>query len=545
MDLTLSDDLYPLFRELLLTRAGLHYPERKRDDLTYGLNQAARTSGYDDLQSLYLDALKGHDIWQLIVEHLTIGETYFFRNRPQFEALQHEVLPELLQRQSGLHSLRFWSAGCASGEEPYSLAMLVQSVIPQHETWQVSILATDINTAFLNRAREALYSNWSFRETPDDIRDRFFVPEQNRWRLSASIRRQVLFAQLNLAEDSFPSIINGTCALDLIFCRNVMIYFDEATIQQVVNRFFHALAPGGWLFVGHAEPQARIFHQFEVHNFPHAVIYRKPLDAPLFSFHLPTKDPVAVARPHMRPPENSIIIPGHQPGAPYTPGSDLGAGSGTQSGGAHSSRITATPERGIIPRPVPAVEQRSVASTWPLALPTRSTPSTSSTSPLWDAIEKRLSQGDRAGAEALLQDLLRLAPNHVRALVALGQLHADRAEWSIALQQCEQALAHDPLSIEAHFILAQVYEHQGELDAALAAYRRTVYLDRTFIAGMLGMANVWRQLGRPADAARGYRNVLKQLGSMAPHTLIPWTDGATARELAGWITRQILSLNHP
>ena len=147
-----------------------------------------------------------------------------------------------------------------------------------------SILATDINPRFLERAREALYSDWSFRETPDDMRARFWSKEQNRWRLRPEIRRLVSFARLNLAEPSYPSPINGTCALDLLVCRNVTIYFDAATTRQVVERFFEALAPGGWLIVGHSEPQAGVYQQFEVHNFPNTVVYRKPLDAPMFAF---------------------------------------------------------------------------------------------------------------------------------------------------------------------------------------------------------------------------------------------------------------------
>lgn len=536
MDLILSDDLYPLFRDLLLARSGLYYPERKREDLAYGLNQAARAGGYDDLRLVYVDALKDSDVWQMLLEHLTIGETYFFRNRPQFEALQNHVLPELLQRQARLRSLRFWSAGCATGEEPYSLAILVQTVIPQPENWQVSILATDINSSFLQRAREAVYSNWSFRETPNDMRDCFFTPEQNRWRLCGHIRRQVLFTRLNLVEDTFPSIMNGTCAMDLIFCRNVMIYFDEATIQRLVNRFFHALAPGGWLFVGHAEPQARIFHQFEVHNFPHAVIYRKPLDAPMFSFHLTQKNSDTLAQP--------LMLPGYvtdhagvftkQPPKTGNPGR-----SRLQPEQANTSQPVITPEGGGI-RPVVTEEPRVPVSSWTVKPTPLSPPATS---PLWDTIEKSLGQGDRVGAETLLHELLQLAPNHGRALVALGRLYADRGDWNAALRQCEQALKHDPLSIEAHFILAQVYEHQGELDAALASYRRTVYLDRTLIAGTLGMANIWRQMERPADAARCYRNILRQLASMASHTLIPWTDGATVSELTSFITRQLVALN--
>jgi chemotaxis protein methyltransferase CheR len=283
IDSQLDDILYARFRDLLRERCGLDYPERKRADLAHGLRQTLAASKHPDLAALYEDAAAGGPGWEAIVAHLTVGETYFFRNAPQFEALRQHILPELIQRRQATRHLRIWSAGCATGEEPYSIAMTLTDLLPVDELWQASILATDINPLFLARARDGLYSNWSFRETPDAVRERFFTPEQNRWRLHPAIRQMVTFARLNLAEPCFPAILNGTYAQDIILCRNVTIYFDEATTRQLIERFHGALLPGGWLIVGHAEPQASAFPQLELHNFPQTVVYRKRLDAPVFS----------------------------------------------------------------------------------------------------------------------------------------------------------------------------------------------------------------------------------------------------------------------
>lgn len=507
MELHLSDELYTRFRDLLLTRCGLHYPERKRTDLEHGLNQAIRASGRQSFAELYANMLHGGPDWEAVLEHLTIGETYFFRNRAQFDALEQQIWPELLDRKAALRNLRIWSAGCATGEEPYSLAMSLNDRIPD-ESWQVSILATDINALFLNRAREGLYSAWSFRETPDVVRDRFFTPEQNRWRLRAEIRRKVLFARLNLAEAGYPSVVNGTCALDLIVCRNVMIYFDEATIRQVVGRFYAALAPGGWLVVGHAEPQASIYHQFEVHNFPHTVIYRKSLKAPLFGF-----DPV-----------RGVFAAGSQP--ILTPGLHATSGAATP---AAPPPVAATLPRTAPPATLPAPPPRTSALAAPVA-------------ERWTIIRARLDQGDKANTEALLHDLLKLEPTHVPALIALARLQADRGDWTSAQQSSETALQHDPLCVEAHFLQAQICEHQGLFSAALAAYRRTVYLDRTFVSGMIGMANVWRQMGHSDDARRVYRNALKQLTLMDPGAPVPGGEGILARDLVALATHQLQNL---
>ncbi|HNP69618.1 MAG TPA: protein-glutamate O-methyltransferase CheR [Kouleothrix sp.] len=279
----LSDELYVLFRDLLRSRCGLAYPERKRMDLMHGLNMALHASRLPDLAALYAEAEAGGAAWEIVLAHLTIGETYFFRNQAQFDVLREQILPELLERRAKTRALRVWSAGCATGEEPYSVAMLLGESLPDPESWQVSILATDLNPQFLARARDGLYGSWSFRDTPERLREQFFTPEHNRWRLSAGIRNMVSFARLNLVEPGYPAILNGTYGQDIILCRNVTIYFEEATTRQIIDRFYDALFPGGWLFVGHAEPQADIYQRFEVHNFPKTILYRKPLDAPFFT----------------------------------------------------------------------------------------------------------------------------------------------------------------------------------------------------------------------------------------------------------------------
>lgn len=454
-DTTLDDELYVRFRDLLHGRCGLAYPEHKRADLNHGLRMALNISGHTSLRALYAAALHAGPAWDAIVTQLTIGETYFFRNGAQFEALRQQILPDLLARRARIRTLRMWSAGCATGEEPYSLAMLISDVLQGSDSWHVTILATDINPVFLARAREGLYGAWSFREMPAAQRDRFFNPEGQRWRLDSAIRRMVGFAQLNLAEASYPSITTGTCALDLIVCRNVTIYFDTETTARVANRFFEALAPGGWLIVGHAEPQANIYHQFETHNFPNAIMYRKPLSAPGFGTQVPAL-PSLLTPPVDRQPKPMV-----RPLARAVP---------------HST--PARPRNGEFEQSRPAAE------------PTLTT------------------------------------------LIEQGQHHADSGDWATAEAYVQAALQRDPLFIPAHYLQGQIYEHQGQLDAALGAYRRSVFLDRAFVLGVVAMGHIYQQLGHPADARRCYRNALRQLQLLPAATAIRGAPGATAGMLA-------------
>jgi chemotaxis protein methyltransferase CheR len=521
MNAELSDELYTRFRDLLLTRCGLYYPERKRSDLAHGLSMALGATGHRTLAELYAEAVAGGSGWEAILAQLTIGETYFFRNGAQFDALREHILPELLERRGALRTLRLWSAGCATGEEPYSLAILLSELLPNDHTWNASILATDINPVFLARAREALYGNWSFRETPDELRERYWAEEQGRWRLRPEIRRMVSFARLNLVEPCFPAITNGTSAMDIIVCRNVTIYFDEATTRQIAERYFSALTPGGWLIVGHAEPQASVYHQFEVYNFPNTVVYRKPLDAPMFAFDPASGVFNAGARPILTPRSTTGDRPLAQRTPPAVP--KLVERQGRRAMTDQEPRT-----KSIVRGPWSVVEKQPTTDN---RQPT--------TDNLWPAIAAQLAQGEKVSAEELLKELLRADPSHVLALTALGRLYADRAEWAGARQQCMLALEKDALCVPAHYLLAQIHEHQGQLDAALAAYRRALYLDRGCVPAILGMANVWRRMGRAADAQRYYRNALKYLGELPPATPISDADGATAAELAALIARQL------
>jgi chemotaxis protein methyltransferase CheR len=496
MELHCSDQQYQGFRDLVLTRAGLHYPAHKRADLLHGLSLALDAGGYTSLDELYAQALSGGSAWDLILAHLTIGETYFFRNGPQFDALRESIIPDILRRRADTHGLRVWSAGCATGEEPYSLAMTIRDLLPDPALWHASILATDINPQFLERARTALYSDWSFRETSDDLRARFWIKEQNRWRLRPEIRHMVMFARLNLAEPSYPSIVNGTSAIDLLVCRNVTIYFDQATTRQVVERFYKTLVPGGWLIVGHSEPQASMYQQFEVHNFPNTVVYRKPLDAPMFGFD-----------------------------------SWRGSGPEFRHAAAGAQALSA-------PAPLDARPAARRPSTGPLA-PIAATPATArSGTPEQRSAAASNAPAQRRGTSDL--SLTRVA--EISALIKLGRQCADRGDWSGAETYCHQALANDSLCIEAHYLLGQIHEHQGALDLALAAYRRTVYLDRSFVPGQIGIGNIWRQMGRIPDASRCYEIALRQLALLPATALIPGIEGATAGELAALVGQQLRAI---
>jgi len=280
MPITLPDSLLSLLSDFLESQMGLHFPRVRWRDLERGIIAASRESGYaqaeDYIRWLLAAPLTRAQI-EMLASHLTVGETYFFREKRSLDILEQQILPELLRAraQTGKH-LRIWSAGCCTGEEPYSIAMLLDRLIPDFEKWNVTILATDINPQFLRRAAQGVYGAWSFRDTPGWLKERYFTKQQDgRFEIQPRIRRMVTFSYLNLAEDAYPSFVNNTNAMDVIFCRNVLLYFAQERARKVIDKLHHSLVDGGWLITSPVETSHAQLSAFTAVEFPGAFLYRK------------------------------------------------------------------------------------------------------------------------------------------------------------------------------------------------------------------------------------------------------------------------------
>jgi chemotaxis protein methyltransferase CheR len=272
---------YTRLVELVVDRLGLQPNGHRFTVLQNALDHLLKQEGIShpaELASVLAARPESDPRWRSLIQALTVGETYFYRNQAHIKALQEHVLPQIIakKRASGSHILRIWSAGCATGEEPYSIAMLLRGLLPDTASWSITILGTDINPEYLERARQGVYRAHSFRgETPDWLQGRWFSREGENFIIDSGIRKMASFAPLNLISEQYPAAHNGTADMDLILCRNVTIYFGRETIK----RLHQALLPGGWLIVGHSEPQPEVYDDFETRNFENAVFYQKPLAA--------------------------------------------------------------------------------------------------------------------------------------------------------------------------------------------------------------------------------------------------------------------------
>ncbi|MBZ0276646.1 MAG: hypothetical protein K8I60_10895 [Anaerolineae bacterium] len=226
--------------------------------------------------------------WQAVVSAVAIGETYFFRNQAHFRLLNSQILPDIVRQyqEEANYCLNIWSAGCATGEEPYSIALALRELLPDLPRWAINLIGTDINARALQTARTGIYRNWSFRHTDETLRQRYFTALPDGYQLLPEIRQMVTLRQANLLAGPPLS------GLDIIFCRNVLLYFDSAHIEQVENILFDALRPGGWLFMGEAEVIRFSRDRWLTHVFPGTVVYQRPARRATAPYTYHTEPPV-------------------------------------------------------------------------------------------------------------------------------------------------------------------------------------------------------------------------------------------------------------
>jgi chemotaxis protein methyltransferase CheR len=224
------------------------------------------------------------------------GETYYFRDHGQFDLLFLRLLPELIERRSGERKLRLWSAGCSTGEEPYSIALLLDQLLPEREGWDILILGSDIDPAALEKARLGRYGAWSFRMMPPLPHQQYFHRQGDVWELDARIRRMVTFRPLDLIGDVYPG--GEIHDMDLILCRNVLIYFAADAVDRVACKLTGALNQGGYLLTGHTELIGHRVRELQSRLFPEGVVYQRAAPAPVAR----PPAPWSAARPASLPP---------------------------------------------------------------------------------------------------------------------------------------------------------------------------------------------------------------------------------------------------
>jgi len=432
-----------------------------------------------------------------LAQELTVPETYFFRNSDQYRAFAEIALPDRLAAQSGARRLRILSAGCASGEEAYSLAILIREAVDP--SWDVSILGVDVNPEMVRKAARARYSPWALRETPAHVQQRWFSPDGREFVLDKALRAAVQFDARNLVQDD-PQLWPPD-TYDIVFFRNVLMYFTHETGQAVIGRISRALKPGGYLFLGHAETLRGLSGDFHLQHTHDTFYYQR--------------------RDRLEPSRSST---------------------------------TSAPLRGLVPTVVAAVEG---ADTWIEAIRQateriqtltgparpRSGSSPSAASPTWDlGVAHELLREERfTEALEMMQGLPPESGRDPDVLLLRAVLQTHRGRLTEAEDACKRLLDVDELSAGAHYLLALCREGAGDRTSAVSHDQVAIYLDPSFAMPHLHLGLLARRTGDRAAALRELGHALLLLQREDSSRLLLFGGGFGRDTLVALCRTELLS----
>ncbi|TVQ74688.1 MAG: protein-glutamate O-methyltransferase CheR [Chromatiaceae bacterium] len=274
----INDEDFHKFREFFYRKTGMLFEDSKRYFVDKRLLERMAATDNESFRG-YFTLLRfqasGAEL-QTLINAMTVNETYFFREEYQFRCLVDSILPEIVAQRSTSRPIRIWSVPSSSGEEPYGIAIYLLEHWPLLEQWDVEIISSDIDTRILEDARQGLYANRAIQHIPGTLLKKYFRRAGSHYQVSQSLREAVEFTRVNVHD---VADMRSHRHFDVIFCRNLLIYFDDLSRKKTAESFFDALNPGGFICLGHSESMSRISSLFKIRRFPEAIVYQKPLEA--------------------------------------------------------------------------------------------------------------------------------------------------------------------------------------------------------------------------------------------------------------------------
>jgi chemotaxis protein methyltransferase CheR len=302
----MDETLIKRTRNRIASRIGLLVREQDEELLRKVVAERVRELNLSSVEQYFQLLSSDEDIRherEVLAIPFTAGETYFFRDSEQHALLQNHILPELIEHRKTARALRIWCAACSTGEEAYSLAILLDELMSDQSNWDIFILGTDINRSAIEKARRGMYTEWSFRGMSDERRQRYFHRNKNAWGLDDAIRGRVTFRPGDLVADEFPDRSSDLHEMDLILCRNTFIYMTPQMVSLIADKLTETLSEGGILITGHGELYAHHLGALRAKVFPESIVYQKvtapycPPQAPLAETLRPAPKRTAAAPP--------------------------------------------------------------------------------------------------------------------------------------------------------------------------------------------------------------------------------------------------------
>jgi chemotaxis protein methyltransferase CheR len=469
--------------EFIKESIGLYFPPAKYGELKNKLNELSKEYGYKDVDS-FIEILLGDRENKVILEQLTlmltIGETYFWRDRELFRVLETEILPKIIEsKQNSSKSIRIWSAGCSSGEEPYSIAILLKRLIPDINHWKIIIKASDINPSFLKKAIEGTYSEWSFRSAPHWLKDGYFKKvDKNQYQLDKTIRQMVQFSYLNFFRDDFPSAANDTNSMDVIFCRNVFIYFAIEDIINVSDKLYNCLVKDGILITTPSESFQYLSTRFRYAFHKNVAVYHR-------NDH---ENQPGSKLPEVNMPDEEII----------------------------SSRIRSASK--IKLEKLDRIGKKESIQTKKKDVKELS---------FSDALSEYYTGNYKKAIEILDQ----IKTESKDSMMLRVRIIANEGKLNEALVMSQQLVDKHKLYADAYLLKATIESELSNPEAAIKSLQNALFLDPELIIAHFTLGNISTSFGNEKQANKHFRNAMDLLGKMQTEEIVPESDGITAERL--------------
>jgi chemotaxis protein methyltransferase CheR len=501
----ISVQLKQVFAELIAQKIGLKIRQVEQESLAQkiGLRMKALQLAVPEqyYQLLSLPGAASEREWQHLAELLTNNESYFFRDRQQLNLLKNQIFPQLIKqkRQQGDLTLRIWSAGCSTGQEPYSLAIMLKELLLDIDAWNLAIFGTDIDLAALNQARAGIYSEWSFRDTEPRIKQQYFEPLGRNYQIEPSIRQMVTWQKLNLLSDQFPQLFSKLREIDLIVCRNVFIYFGSATIGKILAKFYDTLRPDGYLLVGHSELTGQNLSRFQAQIFPRSLIYqRRESNSPTSQnddLLLKTKQqPVFQAK---KSPVNLQPVV--------------------------TLRQQVEPQ--FEPQLTPQLLKIDVASA------VQAIPAKGDAQKLLQQAKHLWQQQQSHLAIKKAEQALAIEPQNISACCLLGKIYLELNQLDLAIAMSDRAAAIDSLNLEFNYLLAEIALYQDDDAVAKTILKKILYLDPESIKASIELNRIYQQAGDRPRASKMAQQAIRMLQKLPLSQVLPICNNLSVAEL--------------
>lgn len=425
----------------------------------------------------------------ILANQITIGESYFFRDKGQIDLLKKNILPSLIKERNGTRSLRIWSAGCSTGEEAYTIAILIKELIPFIDNWNILILGTDINDESIEKAKQGIYTQWSLRNINPEIQAKYFKRKKDKWEFDKELRKFVTFKHHNLINNNISSEISWLYNIDLIICRNVFIYFNVKTRATVLKKLTTNLREGGYLITGHAELCDQNCENLVPRLFRESVVYQC---ASHLSSQIVGLNDSKYSLKEYKEPKPSLL------------------------------QFEKTIQKPTIKK---EVKERDLSNA--------------------DVFENELQdlQSKITEAELLyrkhaydkvirsIEPLIKSNPDNYNANYLLARSYANSGKHELAIFYCNQSIRINMFSAKPYFLKAHIMEEQGQLQEAKELLKKSIYLEPDFIPAYLELGSLFAKENNHEKSSKLRATGLELLKELPPGSNVEPYDDLTVSDL--------------